>query len=216
MLNETASGTTWAGLAGTASKCIITFPLSYRLWSTTKFPELMQPGMWHPQQASAAEVISDRCQHAYNCAVTCTALSRTALVSTQVVALLNERYKVGDELKRSIRDDILRLIEAKTYRCGTAWHWHSAAMHSTTESCTVITPLLWRSILHLLKAASSTQCYSGTNARFTDSIVAAAFPVNSQDPPHFPCQHTQYSTAQHSTACVAKWHATKQWCAVLL
>jgi hypothetical protein len=33
------------------------------------------------------------------------------------VALLNERYKVGDELKRSIRDDILRLIEAKTYRC---------------------------------------------------------------------------------------------------
>lgn len=35
----------------------------------------------------------------------------------QVAALLNERYKVGDELKRSIRDDILRLIEAKTYRC---------------------------------------------------------------------------------------------------
>ena len=34
----------------------------------------------------------------------------------QVAALLNERYKVGDELKRSIRDDILRLIEAKTYR----------------------------------------------------------------------------------------------------
>lgn len=34
----------------------------------------------------------------------------------QVVALLNERYKVGDELKRSIRDDIMRLIEAKTYR----------------------------------------------------------------------------------------------------
>lgn len=34
----------------------------------------------------------------------------------QVVAIINERYKVGDELKRSIRDDILRLIEAKTYR----------------------------------------------------------------------------------------------------
>ncbi len=34
----------------------------------------------------------------------------------QVAALLNERYKIGDELKRSIRDDILRLIEAKTYR----------------------------------------------------------------------------------------------------
>jgi ribosomal protein S13 len=32
------------------------------------------------------------------------------------VALINERYKVGDELKRSIRDDIMRLIEAKTYR----------------------------------------------------------------------------------------------------
>jgi ribosomal protein S13 len=39
----------------------------------------------------------------------------------QVVALLNERYKVGDELKRSIRDDILRLIEAKTYRCGITY-----------------------------------------------------------------------------------------------
>eukprot|EP00882_Tetradesmus_deserticola_P020820 GHRQ01022503.1.p1 GENE.GHRQ01022503.1~~GHRQ01022503.1.p1 ORF type:complete len:124 (+),score=54.26 GHRQ01022503.1:288-659(+) len=34
----------------------------------------------------------------------------------QVVALINERYKVGDELKRSIRDDIVRLIEAKTFR----------------------------------------------------------------------------------------------------
>jgi len=34
----------------------------------------------------------------------------------QVIALINERYKVGDELKRSIRDDILRLIDAKTYR----------------------------------------------------------------------------------------------------
>eukprot|EP00775_Hariotina_reticulata_P013095 gene13095-13222_t len=34
----------------------------------------------------------------------------------QVVTLLNERYKIGDELKRLIRDDILRLIEANTYR----------------------------------------------------------------------------------------------------
>jgi small subunit ribosomal protein S13 len=34
----------------------------------------------------------------------------------KVVAILNERYKIGDELKRSIRDDILRLIEAGTYR----------------------------------------------------------------------------------------------------
>ncbi|KAF8063784.1 RPS13 [Scenedesmus sp. PABB004] len=34
----------------------------------------------------------------------------------QVVALLNERYKIGDELKRSVRDDIVRLIEARTYR----------------------------------------------------------------------------------------------------
>ncbi|KIZ07231.1 Ribosomal protein S13 [Monoraphidium neglectum] len=34
----------------------------------------------------------------------------------QVVAIIDERYKVGDELKRSIRDNILRLIEAKTYR----------------------------------------------------------------------------------------------------
>ncbi len=34
----------------------------------------------------------------------------------QIVALINERYQVGDELKRSIRDDILRLIGAKTYR----------------------------------------------------------------------------------------------------
>ncbi|KAF6260033.1 hypothetical protein COO60DRAFT_1686135 [Scenedesmus sp. NREL 46B-D3] len=34
----------------------------------------------------------------------------------EVVALINERCKVGDELKRSMRDDILRLIEAKTYR----------------------------------------------------------------------------------------------------
>jgi ribosomal protein S13 len=40
-----------------------------------------------------------------------------ACASPQVAELLNERYKVGDELKRSIRDDILRLIEAKTYRC---------------------------------------------------------------------------------------------------
>jgi small subunit ribosomal protein S13 len=35
---------------------------------------------------------------------------------TQVVSLINEQYKVGDELKRSVRDDILRLIEANTYR----------------------------------------------------------------------------------------------------
>ncbi|GBF97451.1 ribosomal protein S13 mitochondrial [Raphidocelis subcapitata] len=34
----------------------------------------------------------------------------------QVTAILNERYKIGDELKRSIRDDVLRLIEANTYR----------------------------------------------------------------------------------------------------
>eukprot|EP00879_Flechtneria_rotunda_P007953 GHRR01008332.1.p1 GENE.GHRR01008332.1~~GHRR01008332.1.p1 ORF type:complete len:124 (+),score=28.91 GHRR01008332.1:962-1333(+) len=34
----------------------------------------------------------------------------------QVVALVNDRCKIGDELKRSVRDDILRLIEAKTYR----------------------------------------------------------------------------------------------------
>lgn len=34
----------------------------------------------------------------------------------QVMAIIGERYKVGDELKRSIRDDILRLIEAKTRR----------------------------------------------------------------------------------------------------
>lgn len=33
-----------------------------------------------------------------------------------MVSIINERHKVGDELKRSIRDDILRLIEAKTYR----------------------------------------------------------------------------------------------------
>jgi small subunit ribosomal protein S13 len=33
-----------------------------------------------------------------------------------VLSLINERYKVGDELKRSVRDDILRLIEARTYR----------------------------------------------------------------------------------------------------
>lgn len=38
------------------------------------------------------------------------------VLALQVVALINDKYKVGDELKRSIRDDILRLIEAKTYR----------------------------------------------------------------------------------------------------
>jgi ribosomal protein S13 len=36
--------------------------------------------------------------------------------ASKVVAIIDERYKVGDELKRSIRDNILRLIEAKTYR----------------------------------------------------------------------------------------------------
>jgi len=34
----------------------------------------------------------------------------------QVMAIINGRYKIGDELKRAIRDDILRLIEAKTYK----------------------------------------------------------------------------------------------------
>eukprot|EP00877_Chromochloris_zofingiensis_P007845 jgi/Chrzof1/3313/Cz12g20170.t1 len=34
----------------------------------------------------------------------------------QVIQLVNEKYKVGDELKRSIRDDILRLIDIKSYR----------------------------------------------------------------------------------------------------
>lgn len=32
------------------------------------------------------------------------------------MAIIAERYKVGDELKRAYRDDILTLIEAKTYR----------------------------------------------------------------------------------------------------
>jgi hypothetical protein len=89
----------------------------------------------------AAGVSSNCCQHTSNCAVTRTDLSciGTALCSMQVVALLNERYKVGDELKRSIRDDILRLIEAKTYRCGTLWHWRSAVWHSTAQSDIMIT-----------------------------------------------------------------------------
>lgn len=32
------------------------------------------------------------------------------------MTIINERYKAGDELKRAVRDDILRLIEAKTRR----------------------------------------------------------------------------------------------------
>lgn len=57
-----------------------------------------------------------------------------------MVALINERYKVGDELKRSIRDDIVRLIDAKTYRCGAAAAgaaaatFGSALLHHTTNS----------------------------------------------------------------------------------
>jgi ribosomal protein S13 len=44
--------------------------------------------------------------------------SAAAARLVQVVALINERYKVGDELKRAIRDDILALIAARTYRGG--------------------------------------------------------------------------------------------------
>lgn len=43
-------------------------------------------------------------------------LPHTTHCNHQVMSIISERYKIGDELKRATRDDILRLIEAKTYR----------------------------------------------------------------------------------------------------
>lgn len=71
----------------------------------------------------------------------------------QVAALLNERYKIGDELKRSIRDDILRLIEAKTYRCAQA----SGRSTCVTAAGVLLTPSQPRNSCSSSSSAASEQ-----------------------------------------------------------